>query len=118
LKALEFDEVNQKIVNKVKRTIDWANSAPRCQYPKGIGELCRAPRVRGRKYCHLHLMLEEALSGEDQAAEPGGCVWYPWRAGGVDGKLDYTQASILGYYLQLALSNVGKVDVQESVIAE
>jgi hypothetical protein len=24
----------------------------------------------------------------------------------VDGKLDYKQASILGYYLQLALSNV------------
>jgi len=31
----------------------------------------------------------------------------------VDGKLDYKQASILGYYLQLALSNVGRVDFEE-----
>jgi hypothetical protein len=31
----------------------------------------------------------------------------------VDGKLDYKQASILGYYLQLALSNVGRVDFKE-----
>jgi hypothetical protein len=31
----------------------------------------------------------------------------------VDGKLDYKQASILGYYLQLALSNVGRVDCED-----
>src|ERR1051326_1682126 len=31
----------------------------------------------------------------------------------VDGKLDYKQASILGYYLQLALSNVKRVDIEE-----
>jgi hypothetical protein len=31
----------------------------------------------------------------------------------VDGKLDYKQASILGYDLQLALSNIGRVDVEE-----
>lgn len=31
----------------------------------------------------------------------------------VDGKLDYKQASILGYYLQLALSNAGRVDFKE-----
>ena len=31
----------------------------------------------------------------------------------VGGKLDYKQASILGYYLQLALSNAGRVDIEE-----
>jgi len=31
----------------------------------------------------------------------------------VDGKLDYKQASILGYYLQLALSNVKHVKFEE-----
>jgi hypothetical protein len=31
----------------------------------------------------------------------------------VDGKLDYKQASILGYYLQLALSNIGRVEFEE-----
>ena len=32
----------------------------------------------------------------------------------VDGKLDYKQASILGYYLQLALSNVKQVNFEET----
>jgi hypothetical protein len=36
----------------------------------------------------------------------------------VDGKLDYKQASILGYYLQLALSNVGKLDFEESLVTD
>ena len=31
----------------------------------------------------------------------------------MDGKLDYKQASILGYYLQLALSNVKNVDFED-----
>lgn len=116
-KALEFDEVNQKIFNKMKNTIDRANGAPRCHYPKGNGEVCRAPRVRGKKYCHVHLMLEEArpekikLPNLADAAGIHGAIAKGAQAV-VDGKLDCKQASILGYYLQLALSNVGKVDLQ------
>ena len=122
-KALEFDEMNQKIFNKMKSTIDRANSAPRCQYPKGNGEMCRAPRVRGKKYCHVHLMLEEArpekirLPNLADAAGIHGAIAKGAQAV-VDGKLDCKQASILGYYLQLALSNVGKVDLEEPVAAD
>src|SRR5262245_61154342 len=122
-KALEFDEVNQKIFNKMKSTIDRANSAPRCQYPKGNGEMCRAPRVRGKKYCHVHLMLEEArpekirLPNLADAAGIHGAIAKGAQAV-VDGKLDCKQASILGYYLQLALSNVGKVDFEEDLTAD
>ena len=117
-KALEFDEVNQKIFNKMRSTIDRANSAPRCQYPKGNGEMCRAPRVRGKKFCHVHLMMEEArpekirLPNLADAAGIHGAIAKGAQAV-VDGKLDYKQASILGYYLQLALANVGKVDVPQ-----
>ncbi len=122
-KALEFDQVNQKIFNKMKSTIHRANSAPRCQYLKGNGEMCRAPRVRGKKYCHVHLMLEEArpeklkLPNLADAAGIHGAIAKGAQAV-VDGKLDYKQASILGYYLQLALSNVGKVVLEEPVVAE
>src|ERR1043166_8617595 len=59
-KALEFDEVNQKIFNKMKSTIDRANSAPRCRYPRGNGETCRAGR-------------EGSASGRGGGAG-GGCV--------------------------------------------
>ena len=121
--ALEFDEVNQKIFNKMKSTIDRANSAPRCRYPKGNGETCRAPRVRGKKFCHVHLMMEEArpekisLPNLGDAAGIHGAIAKGAQAV-VDGKLDYKQASILGYYLQLALSNVGKVGFEEPVAAD
>ncbi len=117
-KALEFDAVNQKIFNKMKSTLERANNAPRCRYPKGNGELCRAPRVRGKKYCHVHLMLEEArpekikLPNLADAAGIHGAIAKGAQAV-VDGKLDCKQAAILGYYLQLALSNVGKMNFEK-----
>src|SRR5579884_4167129 len=52
-KALAFDEVNQKIFNKMRTTLERANNAPRCRFEKGNGMPCRAPRVRGKKYCHM-----------------------------------------------------------------
>lgn len=118
-KGLEYDAINQKIFNKMKTTIDRANRAPRCQYPKGNGKTCRAPRVRGKKFCHMHLMMEEArpekirLPNLADAAGIHGAIAKGAQAV-VDGKIDYKQASILGYYLQLALSNVGKVNFEDS----
>lgn len=117
-KGLEYDAINQKIFNKMKSTIDRANNAPRCQYPKGNGVTCRAPRVRGKKFCHMHLMMEEArpekirLPNLADAAGIHGAIAKGAQAV-VDGKLDYKQASILGYYLQLALANVKRVDFEE-----
>lgn len=122
-RALEFDQVNQKIFNKMKSTIERANSAPRCQYPRGNGETCRAPRIRGKKFCHMHLMMEEArpekirLPNLADAAGIHGAIAKGAQAV-VDGKIDYKQASILGYYLQLALSNVGKLDLEESLTTD
>jgi hypothetical protein len=119
-KALEFDEVNQKIFNKMRNTIDRANTAPRCRYPKAAGGTCKAPRVRGKKYCHMHLMLEEArpekisLPNLGDANAIHGAIAKGAQAV-VDGKLDYKQASILGYYLQLALSNIGRVNFEGEV---
>jgi hypothetical protein len=120
-KALEFDEVNQKIFDRMKTNMERAHSAPRCRYEKANGATCRAPRVRGKKYCHMHLMLEEARptrislpslgdANAIQAAIAKGAQAV------VDGKLEQKQASILGYYLQLALSNVGRVNFEEQEV--
>src|SRR5713226_6232321 len=59
-KALAFDGINQKIFNRIKTTMERAHNAPRCRHEKAGGGTCRAPRVRGKKYCHMHEMLEEA----------------------------------------------------------
>jgi hypothetical protein len=117
-KGLAFDEMNQKIFNKMRNTLDRANNAPRCRYERGNRGTCRAPRVRGKKYCHMHLMLEEARPEKIKLPNLGdaGSIHAAIAKGAqavVDGKLEYKQASILGYYLQLALSNVGRVDFEE-----
>ncbi len=117
-KGLEFDELNQKIFNRMKTNIDRAHQAARCRYPKGNGATCRAPRVRGKKFCHMHLMLEEARPQKISLPSLGDAngIQAAIAKGAqavVDGKLEQKQASILGYYLQLALSNVGRVDFEE-----
>src|SRR3954463_4402983 len=71
-KALAFDERNQKIFNKMRNTIERANNSPRCRHPKAGGGTCRAPRVRGKKYCHMHEMLEGARREKMILANRGG----------------------------------------------
>jgi len=117
-KALAFDEMNQKIFNKMRSTMERAHQAPRCRHPKAGGGTCRAPRVRGKKYCHMHEMLEAARPEKIDLPNLGdACAIHAAIAKGaqavVDGKLDYKQASILGYYLQLALSNVARVNFEQ-----
>ena len=117
-KALEFDEINQKIFNRMRTSMERAHNAPRCRHTKASGGTCRAPRVRGKKYCHMHEMLEEARPEKIDLPSLGDAhAIHAAIAKGaqavVDGKLEYKQASILGYYLQLALSNIGRVDIEE-----
>jgi hypothetical protein len=114
-KALAFDEINQKIFNRIKTTMERAHNAPRCRHEKAGGGTCRAPRVRGKKYCHMHEMLEEARPEKINAIH--GAIAKGAQAV-VDGKLDYKQASILGYYLQLALSNIKRVNFEEGLTTD
>ncbi|MGC2697222.1 MAG: hypothetical protein WA738_15665 [Candidatus Angelobacter sp.] len=120
-KGLAFDEINQKIFNRIKTTMERAHNAPRCRHAKAGGGTCRAPRVRGKKYCHMHEMLEEArpekisLPNLSDANAIHGAIAKGAQAV-VDGKLDYKQASILGYYLQLALSNIKHVNFEEESV--
>jgi hypothetical protein len=117
-KALAYDEVNQKIFERMKTNIERAHSAPRCRFEKANGAICRAPRVRGKKYCHMHMMLEDArpekikLPGLGDANAIQAAIAKGAQAV-VDGKLDQKQASILGYYLQLAVSNIGRVNFED-----
>ena len=117
-KALAFDEMNQKIFDRMKTNMERAHKAPRCRFEKANGAMCRAPRVRGKKYCHMHLMMEEArpekisLPGLSDANAIQAAIAKGAQAL-VDGKLEQKQASVLGYYLQLALSNVGRVNFEE-----
>jgi len=115
--GLELDEVNQKILDRMRSRIQRAQMAPRCRKLKQDGEYCHAPRLRGKKFCHMHLALEDARPQkiglptlEDQngiqvAIQKGA-------QGLLDGTLDRKDAGLLAYYLQLAVSNVNKVNFE------
>jgi len=112
--GLELDEVNQKIFDRMRSRIERAQMAPRCQKLKADCEYCRAPRIRGKKYCHMHMALEDALPrkmGLPTFEDPNGIqvAIQKGAQGLLDGTLDRKDAGVLGYYLQLALSNVKRV---------
>lgn len=116
--ALQFDEGSQRIYTRMRANLERANSAPRCTWVKGNGMQCRAPKVRGKKLCHMHVAMEEArpktlkLPALDDANGIQVAIAKAAQAV-VDGTLDRKQAGLLGYYLQLAVSNVGRVDFED-----
>jgi len=116
--ALEFDDANQRLFNRMKTTMERAHNAPRCTRIMAAGRRCRAPKVRGKKYCHMHMAMEEArpqtinLPSLDDANGIQVAIAKSAQAL-LDGKLEQKQASLLAYYLQLALSNVGRVNFEE-----
>jgi hypothetical protein len=120
--ALEFDEANQNIfdliVDRMRSNVEKAQNAPRCARITAGGRRCRAPRVRGQKYCHMHQALEEArpqkinLPSLDDANGIQVAIAKSAQAL-VDGTLDQKQASLLACYLRLAVSNVDRLDFEK-----
>lgn len=46
------------VFTMLRDNLEKANQAPRCEYMKSNGRLCRAPKMRGQKYCCMHLAME------------------------------------------------------------
>ncbi|HLY97703.1 MAG TPA: hypothetical protein VKT33_01420 [Candidatus Angelobacter sp.] len=115
--AEEIDPDNHRIYAQLRSNLERANLAPRCAHIKASGERCRAPKVRGRRFCNMHLAMQ---ARGKQAFElpvlddPNSVQLAIMRGaqGLVDGTLEHKQASLLAYYLQLASNNVGKVNFE------
>jgi hypothetical protein len=117
VEAMEFDEPTQRIFQRLRTNIEKAHSAPRCGRIMANGRRCRAPRLRGKKLCHMHLAMEELrpqkldLPGLDNPNDIQLAIAKVAQAL-VDGKLETKAASTLSYVLQLALSNVNRLDYE------
>jgi hypothetical protein len=115
--ALENDADNHKIYDQLRANLERANNAPRCAHVKASGERCRAPKMRGRRFCNMHLAMQAARPQKldlPPLDDPNGVQLAIMRGaqGLVDGTLDQKQAGMLGYYLQLASNNVGRVNFE------
>src|SRR5256885_2188429 len=52
------DGERHDVFTMLRDNLEKANRAPRCEYPRSGGRPCRAPKVRGKKYCNMHLAME------------------------------------------------------------
>jgi hypothetical protein len=111
------DGERHDVFTMLRDNLEKANRAPRCEYPRSGGKPCRAPKVRGQKYCNMHLAMEAArptkfsLPALDDANSIQ--VGLTKTAQGlVDGTLDEKVATKLAYVLQVAMSNVGRVNFE------
>ena len=111
------DGERHDVFTMLRENLEKANRAPRCEHQKSGGELCRAPKMRGQKYCCMHLAMEAARPTKFSlpALEDANSIQVAIDRGIqglVDGTLEEKRATKLAYFLQLAISNVGRVNFE------
>jgi hypothetical protein len=109
LKTLETRK--QAREETLRKNLEKAQKAARCQHQFLSGEPCRAPRVKGKKLCRMHDRMEEATAvkmdlGPMEDADSIQVGIRKLQAAIIDGKLDSKQIGHLAYTIQLAAWNV------------
>lgn len=101
----------------LRRNLEKAQSAARCEHEFLSGERCRAPRLRDKKLCRMHEGMEEAKAvkldlGPMEDADSIQVGIRKLQAAIIDGKLDSKQIGHLAYTIQLAAWNVTRTTAQ------
>ncbi|MGC2695225.1 MAG: hypothetical protein WA738_05480 [Candidatus Angelobacter sp.] len=99
-----------------RRNLEKAQKAARCRHEYLNGEQCGAPRVRGRKLCHMHERMEEAKTSTldlGPIEDPDSIQVAIKRLQGaiIEGKLNHRQVGQLAYTIQLAAWNVTRTSM-------
>lgn len=117
------DGERHDVFTMLRDNLEKANRAPRCEYPRSGGRPCRAPKVRGQKYCNMHLAMEAARPTKFSlpALDDANSIQVALNKtaqGLVDGTLEEKVATKLAYVLQVAMSNVGNLNFEPEEIEE
>lgn len=120
--ALKFMEQDRRErAEKDRKNLEKAQRAARCRHVHANGDNCGAPRVRGRKLCHMHERMQETKAArldvdlgpmEDPDSIQMGIQ--KLQAAIIDGKLDAKQIGQLAYTIQLAAWNVMRTSMMKS----
>jgi hypothetical protein len=97
---------------RLRANLAKANQAPRCCFIKASGELCKAPKMKGQQYCCMHLAMTKAKDPELPPLDDPNAIQVAitqCARGLMDGSLEEKRAMKLAYFLQLAVTNVGRV---------
>jgi hypothetical protein len=111
------DGERHDVFTMLRDNLEKANRAPRCEYPRSGGQPCRAPKMRGQKYCCMHLAMEAARPTKFSlpALDDANSIQVALNKtaqGLVDGTLEEKVATKLAYVLQVAMSNVERVNFE------
>jgi hypothetical protein len=103
----------------LRRNLEKAQSAARCEHEFLSGERCRAPRVRDKKLCRMHEGMEEAKAvkldlGPMEDADSIQAGIRKLQAAIIDGKLDSKQIGHLAYTIHLAAWNVTRTTTAQA----
>jgi hypothetical protein len=117
LKVMEQDRRERE--ETARKNLEKAQRAARCQHVHTNGDQCGAPRVRGKKLCHMHERIEEAKAealdlGSMEDPDSIQVAIQRLQKAIIDGKLTGKQVGQLAYTIQLAAWNVTRTSmVQE-----
>jgi hypothetical protein len=111
------DGERHDVFTMLRDNLEKANQVPRCEKRKSNGQMCRAPKMRGEKFCCMHLAMEAARPTKFSmpALVDANAIQVAITRGTqglLDGTLEEKRATRLGYFLQLAMSNVGRVNFE------
>src|SRR5258708_310300 len=100
----------------LRKNLEKAQKAARCRHVYLNGDQCGAPRVKGRKLCHMHERMEEAKTEKldlGPIEDPDSIQVAIKRLQGaiIEGKLDHRQVGQLAYTIQLAAWNVTRTSM-------
>ena len=101
----------------LRRNLEKAQQAARCQHVFLSGKQCGAPRMRGKQLCRMHEGMEEAKAvkldlGPMEDADSIQVGIRKLQAAIIDGKLDSKQIGQLAYTIQLAAWNVTRTSTR------
>ena len=117
------EDLQSEREEKLRRNLEKAQKAARCRHTYLNGRQCGAPRVRGRKLCHMHERVEEAKTavidlGPMEDADSIQMGIRKLQGAILEGKLNHRQIAQLAYTIQLAAWNVTRTSVMVKNLTE
>jgi len=104
---------------KLRKNLEKAQAAARCEHEHLDGRRCKAPRLKGGKLCRMHERLEEARTakldlGPMEDADSIQVGIKKLQGAIIEGTLDARQVGQLAYTIQLAAWNVTRTTMHWS----
>jgi hypothetical protein len=100
-----------KIYERLRRNLERADNAPRCEKVREDGTVCGSPQMKGYRYCYAHERMlqmqsqELELPGQEDANGIQMAIMRVQKAL-IDDEISEKKAGLLLYSLQMASSNL------------